>query len=165
MAVKKKIVPNPAGRKSTYDEKVKPHLELIAGWCKQGATEEIIRKKLNVSNGAWGTYKNQHLELKDVLKKNKEFADIEVESSLYKRAIGYDYWEVHELPDGSQKKILKEVSPDTTAQIFWLKNRRPDLWRDKQQVEHTGAVVSGINIRVTIPDEVRNLLTDDRHKL
>ena len=61
--------------------------------------------------------------------------DIEVENALLKRALGYEY--VEERIEKSKRdgvkviQTVKQVVPDTTAQIFWLKNRRPDKWRDK----------------------------------
>lgn len=48
------------------------------------------------------------------------------------------------------KEVTKEVLPDTTAQIFWLKNRRPDRWRDKQDIEHSGQI-GGVTIVNDIP--------------
>ena len=70
----------------------------------------------------------------EVLKKCKEIADYEVENALYKRATGYDYTEVS-IEKGTQgekiKKTVKHVPPDTGAIAIWLKNRRPDKWRDK----------------------------------
>ena len=79
------------------------------------------------------------------LKKGKAPVDIEVENALLKRARGYDYeetiTEVEDLGNGKQKKhirkVMKHCPPDTTAQIFWLKNRRPDRWRDKQDIAGT----------------------------
>lgn len=76
------------------------------------------------------------------LKKGKAPADIEVENALYRNATGYDYeetiTEIEKLPGGKEKqhirKVKKHKPPDTLAQIFWLKNRRPDKWRDKQDV-------------------------------
>ena len=73
------------------------------------------------------------------LKKGKEPVDTQVENALLKRALGYDYeetiTEVEELSGGRTKKhvrkITKHVAPDVTAQIFWLKNRKPKQWRDR----------------------------------
>ena len=75
----------------------------------------------------------------DTLKNGKAPVDIEVENALLKNAMGYDYeetiTEIEELAGGKQKKHVRKIKkhkpPDTTAQIFWLKNRRPDKWRDK----------------------------------
>lgn len=84
-------------------------------------------------------YKNLYSKINEALKRGKEVIDIEVENALYKRAIGYTYEEVkeEEMPDGRIRRTVttKEVAGDTTAQIFWLKNRKPAEWRDKQNVE------------------------------
>ena len=66
--------------------------------------------------------------------------DRQVENALLKRALGYQYDEIT-LEDGIEtKRVTKEVIPDTTAQIFWLKNRKPDQWRDKQNLELSGTL-------------------------
>jgi hypothetical protein len=75
------------------------------------------------------------------LKKGKEPVDIQVENALLKRALGYDYeetiTEIEDLGGGKTKKhvrrVTKHVPPDTTAQIFWLKNRKAKQWRDKME--------------------------------
>ncbi len=56
-----------------------------------------------------------------------------------------------------EKKVVKQVSPDTTAQIFWLKNRRPDKWRDKQDIEHSGHTQTTLNMANLSEEELRNL--------
>jgi hypothetical protein len=84
-------------------------------------------------------YKAKFGEFSEALKRGKAPVDIQVENALLKRAMGFEYEEVTteiiEQPDGSQRKHIKRtkkmVVPDTVAQIFWLKNRRPELWRDK----------------------------------
>lgn len=83
--------------------------------------------------------------------KGKEVVDIEVENALLKRAKGYTYEEVTKEavkdPETGKtelrvvKVVKKEVQPDVTAQIFWLKNRKPAEWRDKAEVEITGNVI------------------------
>ena len=86
------------------------------------------------------TWKKKYNEIDNALKKGKEVVDIEVENALYKRAVGYKYDEVTREIDVKTgelritKIITKQVIPDTTAQIFWLKNRKPQAWRDKQDV-------------------------------
>jgi len=87
-------------------------------------------------------YQNEHNEIIDALKRGKAPVDNEVENALLKRAKGG--FEVKEKriekwkdADGVEREhtviITREVPPDTTAQIFWLKNRRPDLWRDRHE--------------------------------
>ena len=73
--------------------------------------------------------------LSAVLKESKEVVDREVENALLKRALGYSYTETKTKKEGGVitevTTIVKEVVPDVTAQIFWLKNRKPETWRDK----------------------------------
>ena len=79
------------------------------------------------------------------LKKGKAPVDLEVENALFRRAIGYDYeetvTEVVQGADGAEREHIrrhrKHMPPDVTAQIFWLKNRRPDRWRDKVEAPNT----------------------------
>ena len=97
-------------------------------------------------------WKKKFPDISDTLKRGKEVVDVEVENALLKRALGYSTTEVTREralnPETDKvelvvtKAVTKEVPPDTTAQIFWLKNRRPDLWRDKQNVELSGEVAS-----------------------
>nr|DAR43520.1 MAG TPA: terminase small subunit [Caudoviricetes sp.] len=92
-------------------------------------------------------WKNKHPEISEALKKGKEIVDIQVENALLKRALGYEYMEERvEISEKDGRKVIqttKTVPPDTTAQIFWLKNRRPDKWRDKPE-EQTEAATQTI---------------------
>ena len=94
-------------------------------------------------------YQNEHNEIVEALKRGKAPVDIEVENMLLRRAMGYTYTETTEevytldeidpktgkpkIKEKHLKRVTKEIPPDTTAQIFWLKNRRPDLWRDRHE--------------------------------
>lgn len=134
--------------KSKYESIVKPKLIVIEGWARNGLTIEQISKNLGISKVTFYKYMNEHNELSERLKKGKEVVDIEVENALLKRALGYKYNEVtkelfKDKETGEEelkvtKVVTKEVVPDTTAQIFWLKNRKPEDWRDKKDIEHSG---------------------------
>lgn len=145
--------------RSKYETIVEPKLVLIEGWARNGLTIEQIAKNLGISKVTFYKYMNDHIELFERLKKGKEVVDIEVENALLKRALGYEYKEVtkertlkkdnngvplvnvHGVPIHEMvitKEVTKQVAPDTTAQIFWLKNRKPQDWRDKQEVQHSG---------------------------
>ena len=125
--------------KSKWEE-VKEKLLLIEAWARDGCTIEDIACKLGISKVTLYKYANEHYELSERLKKGKEYVDVQVENALLKRAIGYRYNEVTqervlneetgEVELAVTKIVTKEVTPDTTAQIFWLKNRRRDIWRD-----------------------------------
>lgn len=130
--------------KSKWETHVKDKLILVEAWARNGLTDEQIAKNLGISKDTFYKYKKEHTDFSDSLKRGKEIIDIEVENALLKRALGYKYNEVtKELTDeGLQvtKIVTKEVQPDTTAQIFWLKNRKPEDWRDKKDIEHSGNV-------------------------
>lgn len=110
--------------------------------CKLGATDIEIADFLGVSVRTLYRWKGQHKAFCQALKTAKAEADERVERSLFARANGYEHDEVDIRVIGQeivQTPIRKFYPPDTTACIFWLKNRRPDLWRDKVEQELTGA--------------------------
>lgn len=117
----------------------------IEGWARDGLTEAQIAERMEVSLNSIWQWKKKSEEFSNALKNGKDVVDRKVENSLLKRALGYEYeettTEVFEFPDGTKrkhvKKITKFVIPDVTAQIFWLKNRKPAEWRDKQVIEST----------------------------
>ena len=123
-----------------YETVVLPNLKLIERWKRNGASEEEIAKRLGIAYSTFNLYKSQKSELSEALKKGAEVVDTEVENTLLKRALGYEYDETTKERNDSGELIVtkvvhKQVVPDVTAQIFWLKNRCPDKWRDKTQVE------------------------------
>lgn len=114
----------------------------LEAWARNGLTDEQIAANIGIQPSTLYEWKNKYPEVSESLKKGKEVIDIQVENALLKRALGYRYTEVtKELVLGEMittKTVVKEVHPDTTAQIFWLKNRKPTEWRDKQSLEHSG---------------------------
>jgi transcriptional regulator with XRE-family HTH domain len=115
----------------------------IEAWCRDGLVDEQIAKNIGISRSTLNEWKNKYSVISDTLKKVKEVVDIEVENALLKRAKGYLFDEVKEeyetSEQGGQKLIkrtivTKEVVADTTAQIFWLKNRRPERWQNSDKV-------------------------------
>lgn len=115
----------------------KDGLTLLEGWARDGLTDEQLAKKMGINRATLYDWKKKYPDISDALKKGKEIVDIQVENALLKRAFGYDYQEEKiEKSDKDGVKIvqtLKHIPPDITAQIFWLKNRRPDKWRDKPE--------------------------------
>ena len=126
--------------KSKYFTHVEPKLVLIEGWARDGLTDEQISKNLGISKTTLYKYKDEHIELFELLKKGKEIVDYEVENALLKRALGYEYDEITYECGEEVKRVRKQVAPDTTAQIFWLKNRKPEQWREKQVIESSNTV-------------------------
>ncbi len=112
-------------------------LLLIEGWARDGLTDEQIAGNMGVSRSTLNSWKDRYPDILDALKKGKEIVDRQVENALLKRALGYEYEEIkekYEFGELSERTITKkQVVPDTTAQIFWLKNRKPKDWRDKQE--------------------------------
>ena len=134
--------------KAKYAEWLTPEgLLKIEGWARDGLTDEQIAKNMGVSVSTLNNWKNMHPDILESLKRGKEVVDRQVENALLKRALGYEYTETTREavkdPDTGDvemrvtKKVTKQVVPDTTAQIFWLKNRKPDKWRDKPGYEDT----------------------------
>ena len=123
------------GAKGKYHDWLTPEsLTRLEGWARDGLTDEQIAQKMGISKGTLYDWKNKFPEFSNALKNGKEVVDTLVENALLKRALGYNYLEVTE-EDGDlgykKKTVHKQMPPDVTAQIFWLKNRRPDKWRDK----------------------------------
>ncbi len=112
-------------------------LTLLEGWARNGLTDDQIAHNMGVSLSTLYEYKNKYSDIFEALKKGKEVVDIEVENALLKRAMGYKYTE-QVITNGMVVEVEKVMQPDVTAQIFWLKNRKPDDWRDKQNFEVKG---------------------------
>lgn len=120
----------------------------LEGWARDGLTDEQIAGNIGVRRETLYDWKKKYPNISNALKRGKEVVDRQVENALLKRALGYQYDEVtHEREYNQEtgefhlvpiKVVTKEVHPDTTAQIFWLKNRRPDKWRDRQDIQHSG---------------------------
>lgn len=124
--------------KGKYQEWLEPEgLLKIEGWARDGLTDEQIADNIGISRSTLNSWKDKYSDISDTLKRGKEVVDRQVENALLKRALGYEYTETtREYIPGldemkTTKKVTKQVAPDTTAQIFWLKNRKPDKWRDK----------------------------------
>ena len=128
--------------KGKYTDWLTPEgLLKIEGWARDGLTDEQIAKNIGISRSTLNVWKDRYSDISDALKRGKDVIDRQVENALLKRALGYEYEEVKEkFEDGviTERTVTKkEVVPDTTAQIFWLKNRKPDKWRDKPRYEDT----------------------------
>jgi hypothetical protein len=118
-------------------------LKKVEAWARDGLTNEQIAHNMGITRKTLFVWQTRYPELAERLKKGKEVVDIEVENALLKRALGYEYTEtmIEQSADGRKiRKTVKEVVPDVTAQIFWLKNRKPKEWRDKQDVNVNGSV-------------------------
>ena len=127
------------GRPSSYKPRFVKQAKKL---CELGATDVELSDFFDVSINTIGNWKTQHAAFLGALKAGKDVADDRVERSLYQRAIGYTYDAVKIFMPASHSepvyaKYREHAAPDTTACIFWLKNRRKADWRDRQ--EFTGA--------------------------
>ena len=111
--------------------------------CKLGATDIEIADFFEIEVRTLYRWKTENAKFCQSIKAGKDHADDRVERSLFSRATGYEHNEVdirvvdHEIVQTSTRKFYP---PDTAAGIFWLKNRKPKEWRDKQEIEHAGVV-------------------------
>lgn len=100
--------------KGKYQEWLEPDgLLLLEGWARDGLSDEQIAHNIGIATSTLYDWKKKHLEISEALKKGKEVVDIEVENALLKNAL----------------------EGNITAQIFWLKNRKPNRWREKQNLD------------------------------
>lgn len=135
--------------KGKYEQWLKPEgLAQLEMWARQGLTSADIAKNIGIARQTFEKWKSEHSDIGDSIKKGNVCADQVVENALYRRAQGYDAIEQEKrlLPDPVTgdlvlmvvKERVRHIPPDTTAQIFWLKNRCPEVWREKQREEASG---------------------------
>lgn len=113
-------------------------LTLIMGWRRNGVSlMTIATENIGISKTAWWGWYRESEKLRKACATAKEVADHAVENALYKKAVGYDYWEeTYELVEGELvliRKTSKHVPPDTKAIMQWLHNRLPSKWRAVQE--------------------------------
>lgn len=137
---------NPGGGRPTL---YKPeYAEMAFNICLLGSTDEDLASIFDVSESTITLWKNEHKEFYDALKRGKSEADAKVAASLFNCATGFERTTVEETRaisniDGVDTEIVttKEtkqyIPPNTTAQIFWLKNRNRKNWRDKVEIDST----------------------------
>lgn len=130
------------GRPSAFKPEYAAQAEKL---CKLGATDVELADFFATTITTIKNWKSQFPEFLAALKLGKEAADDRVSASLYQRAMGYTHDAVKIfMPAGAKKPVLvpyrEHVPPDTTACIFWLKNRRPEDWRDRTSIEHSGSL-------------------------
>jgi hypothetical protein len=127
-----------AGRPTDYKPE---YAEQAAKLCKLGATDIELADFFNVSARTIYRWQAAHEEFCQALKAGKQAADERVERSLFAKATGYTFDAVKIFQyEGAPVEVpyREHVPPDTTAAIFWLKNRKPADWRDKATTELTG---------------------------
>lgn len=143
------------GVKSTYKPE---YAEQARKLCLLGATDKELAGFFNVTESTINKWKVDYSEFSESIKSGKDIADGNVADRLYRRAMGYSHDDEDirtiSIGDGTSEIIktqtVKHYPPDTTACIFWLKNRQKGKWRDKQEVEQSGAVT--YKVVTGIPD-------------
>ena len=133
-------------------------LQLIAGWRRNGvALAKIATENIGVSKTAfWGWYRESE-DLRKACANAKDVADYTVEDALYRRAVGYDYFEeTYELVEGEMLLVRRQkrhMPPDTKAIMQWLFNRLPNQWRAQQEpLEQTQYTETIANILVAMKE-------------
>ena len=122
---------------------LKENLLLLEGWARDGLTDEQIAKNIGITLLTFYEWKKKYSDFSESLKKGKEVVDYEVENALLSSAL----------------------EGNTTAQIFWLKNRRPDKWRDKQKEETDTTALNKLdNILKEIKDDALRSTKNGLHK-
>lgn len=150
---------NEGGRPSKYKEEF---AEQAYKLCLLGATDAKLADFFDVNVDTINEWKKVHQEFSDSLKRGKYAADSVIAESLYNRAKGMVIKEQQAIKlttkeqgkdkDGNPTKMFgqtehieivtleREIPPDPVSTIFWLKNRQPKEWRDKQDIEHSGEI-------------------------
>jgi transposase len=138
--------------KGKYEEwRTEEGLVRLRGWARDGLTIEEISQKIGVSRSTLNDWIKKYPDISDTIKKGKEVADREVEESLFHKACGFKIKiekpfklkkVIYDKKTGKKTKEEETVEyateevyipPDTVAMIFWLKNRKPDVWKDRPE--------------------------------
>ncbi len=132
------------GPKSKYNPILHDKLaEVLAG---VGKTDVEIAQELGIARSTLALWKKEHPEFGNVLQEAKDTFDSgTVEQALLKRALGYDFEEttseLRKNEAGEEewvvvKKVTKHIPSSDVSKIFWLKNRQPQRWSDKKEIDH-----------------------------
>ena len=154
-------------------------LLLLRSWTRKGLTDDQIAKKIDISCSTLYEWKKKYSEISEALKRGKEVVDFEVENALLSKALGITKIiqkpiKIKEVLYDNGKRISEKESivycdeeiyipPDTTAQIFWLKNRQYESWRDKRDIDAkiTADVNNNNPFKDLTTDELRKLIKDE----
>lgn len=120
-------------------------LDKIEAWAKVGLTISDIAQNMGIGERTLYEWMNLHPQISQSLKRGKAVADEIVQNALFNSAVGFHYDEESLTNDGRVVELKKYAKPNTTAQIFWLKNRKSE-WNDKQEMD--------VNVRTVIVDDI-----------
>lgn len=163
-----------AGRQKWREwAKSEEHQAVLSAWARAGMTDEEIAKQIGISRSTLAEWKKKYAPINAALATGKDFADRLIENSLYKKAIGfyareqkafkvktveYDEATGRKIKEFEELKMAEEVhyfEPDIKAIIFWLKNRKPDIWKEK--VAEAMADDEGTGVIVLTPTQVEQI--------
>lgn len=148
----------------------------LEAWARDGLSREQLAKNCGVSTRTLRRWERAHPEIKASLRRGRAVADIVIENALYKKAQGYFYKDeaafkvkeviydpqtgkkVNEVERIETAEIQKYAQPDTSAQVFWLKNRKPNEWRDKKELAHDAAITFSFGARELTPEEQEEIM-------
>lgn len=154
---------HPGGRPTKYKSE---YCEQVEKLCKLGATDKEIAEFFEVSEDTIHEWKHVHKEFSESLKAGKALADANIAERLYQKAMGFEHdsEEIKVVSDGQGEgssivrvPVRKIYPPDTTAAIFWLKNRQKDKWRDKTEQDITS---KGESINKPMSDDQFNQIVN-----
>lgn len=156
--------------KGKYQEWLtKEGLLRLQGWARDGLSDEQMAANMGINAATLYRWKNEHCEICNALKEGKDAVDRQVENALLKSALGYKYDEVTEERRDDMlvvtKVVHKEVQPNTTAQIFWLKNRKRIEWRDRVENAITGADGGAVKVETLTDADVDARIKELESKL
>lgn len=154
--------------KSKYNKDTFPLLG--EKYAREGLTDIQIAKNLGISKQTFYNYQEKYIDFLDSIKRGKSPVDFQVENSLLKRALGYEFEEEekeYKIVNGNKVLLKttvkkKQLAPDVGAQAFWLKNRVPSKWRDRKDIEHSGKIDSTIDTTQYSEEEKELLLKTAR---
>jgi transposase-like protein len=147
------------GRKTDYNERI--HCRAVEALAAKGRTQEQIADGLGINVTTLKNWRDTHPKFAAALQAGKDATDNRVERSLYRRAMGYTHKAEKIMVVAGQ--VLREeydqhYPPDTPALAFWLKNRRPGDWSDKQEIEHSGSISGEKSVEDMTPEEREALI-------
>lgn len=156
--------------KGKYQEWLtKEGLLRLQGWARDGLTDAQIATNMGINVATLYRWENEFCDIRNALKDGKEVVDRQVENALLKSALGYTFDEVTEERRDDElvvtKVVHKEVQPNTTAQIFWLKNRKRAEWRDRVENAITGADGGAVKVETLTESDVDKRIKELESKL
>lgn len=155
------------GRRGKYHEWITEEgLLRLQGWARDGLVDTQIAENIGIAAGTLYDWKNRFPEIDEALKRGKEVVDRQVENALLKKALGYEYEEVKQIIEKDDQgrdrkkveKVTRHIAPDTTAQIFWLKNRKPLEWRDRRETAISGEINTNNPFDGISTDDIKKMI-------